>query len=120
MKPIVLDYKKDQELFNKTAEEWASAICGNGKDCKVKSTQLRNFYEKVLELYEKSQKEEFDEILPFVKMLNSKVNYAVGRKLVNSEFENMMNSCINQVGTKEQLRVFKLFFEAVLGFYKGK
>lgn len=120
MKPIELDYRKDSELFNKTAREWADAICGNGRDCRVKSTQMRNFYEKVLELFEKSQKEEFDEIIPFVKMLNSKVNYAVGRKLVSKEFESMMTQCVNQVNTPKQLRVFKLFFEAVLGFYKGK
>jgi len=120
MKPIILDYIKDVELFNETAAGWANEICGDRRECQVKSTQLRNFYEKVLELYEKSEKEEFSEVLPFVKMLNSKVHYALGRKHVSPSFENFMNQCVSQVQTKEQLKVFKLFFEAIIGFYKGK
>jgi hypothetical protein len=32
----------------------------------------------------------------------------------------MMNACIQEVKTQEDLKVFKLFFEAVLGFYKGR
>jgi len=116
---IELDYKKDPELFNKTAEKWAKEI-GKG----VKNTQIRKFYDKVLELYEKSQKEDFREILPFVKMLNSKVAYASqrssgGKKLVNEAFVKMMNECINQIDSKEKLENFKLFFEAVLGFHKS-
>jgi CRISPR-associated protein Csm2 len=64
------------------------------------------------------------EILPFVKMLNSKVAYASSRnsgggKLVNNAFVEMMNSCINQVNSKESLEIFKLFFEAVIGFHKS-
>ncbi|HHO42820.1 MAG TPA: type III-A CRISPR-associated protein Csm2, partial [Epsilonproteobacteria bacterium] len=64
------------------------------------------------------------EILPFVKMLNSKVAYASSRssgggKLVNQAFVDMMSSCINQVDSKEKLDVFKLFFEAVIGFHNS-
>ena len=120
MKDIVLDYKEDNELFNNTAHAWAQAICGDRRECKVKSTQLRNFYEKVLELVEKSKKEPFPEVLPFVKMLNSKVAYAETRGHVKHEFVKMMNQCIAQVNNKHDLTVFKLFFEALLGFYKGK
>lgn len=120
MKPIVLDYTQDNELFNKTAQEWAHAIEEAQTGYGLKSTQLRNFYDKVLELYEKSEKEPLDEVLPFVKMLNSKVAYALGRKLITHNFETLMTQCINQIQTKEQLKIFKLFFEAILGFYKGK
>ena len=121
---ITLDYKKDLELFNKTAKQWAESI-GVGRGG-VQNTQIRKFYDKVLELYEKPQtnEEDFSEILPFVKMLNSKVAYASSRnsgggKLVNQKFIQMMNSCINQVNSKDDLRVFKLFFEAVIGFHKS-
>ena len=120
MKNIVLDYKKDSELFNETAHSWAKEICGGGRDCRVKSTQLRNFYEKVMELEDRSKKEDFTEVLPFVKMLNSKVAYARTRGHVNNEFTDMMKQCIDQVNTKESLGVFKLFFEAVIGFYPKK
>lgn len=112
-KKIELDYIKDPNLFDTTAKEWAEAIG------KTKKTQARNFYEKVLELEEKSKHEKWEDVLPFVKMLNSKVAYGVSRKVVSSEFQDMMTQCITQVNSKENLKVFKLFFEAVLGFFKG-
>ena len=110
---IVLDYKKEPELFNKVAQYWAKEII------KTKKTQVRNFYDKVLELYEKSKTESFEDVLPFVKMLNSKVEYAVNRKVASYEFRDMMKECINQVNSKKDLENFKLFFEAVVGFFKG-
>jgi len=124
---IELDYTKDVELFNKTAESWASKI-GHGKGG-VQNTQMRKFYDQVLNLQQKAKQiseEDFQsDLLPFVKMLNSKVAYAStrssgGGKIVNSEFVNMMSSCINQVGNKKDLNTFKLFFEAVIGFHKGR
>ncbi len=109
---IVLDYIKDAELFNKTAEHWAGKIVG------TKSTQIRNFYEYVLELNQRAENEVWNEVLPFVKMLNSKVNYAQERKVASRDFVEMINECVNQITTKTQLNVFKLFFEAVIGFAK--
>ncbi len=123
MKEIVLDYHKDEELFNKTAKEWAEKI-GADKKFGVQNTQMRKFYDKVLELNDKAKHEDFDEILPFVKMLNSKVAYASQRssgsgKIVNSAFVSMINSCVNQIDKKKDLNTFKLFFEAVVGFHKA-
>ena len=112
-KTINLDYTQDVNLFDTTAKEWADKIE------KTKKTQARNFYEKVLELEKKAKNESWDNVLPFVKMLNSKVAYGVSRKVVSSEFQDMMTQCISQVNTKEDLTKFKLFFEAVLGFFKG-
>jgi len=124
---IELDYTKDSELFNKTADNWAEKI-GNGKGG-VKNTQMRKFYDQVLDLQQKAKQmsdEDFTmELLPFVKMLNSKVAYAStrnsgGGKIVNKAFVDMMKSCINQVESKKDLNTFKLFFEAVIGFHKGR
>ena len=124
---IELDYTKDSELFNKTADKWAEKI-GNGKGG-VQNTQMRKFYDQVLSLQQKAKPmsdEEFQsDLLPFVKMLNSKVAYAStrnsgGGKIVNKAFVDMMNSCINQVSNKKDLNTFKLFFEAVIGFHKGR
>ncbi len=123
MKQIQLDYKQDPELFNETAKEWAEGICARRyekDDCRVKSTQLRNFYDKVLELLAKSKKEPFEDVLPFVKMLNSKVAYAKTRGHVSDDFVKMMNQCIAQIDSRELLKTFKLFFEAVIGFYPKK
>ena len=112
--PIKLDYKAQPKLFDEVAKEWAHAVE------RTKKSQIRNFYDRVLELEKQSQKEDFAEVLSFVKMLNSKVAYGVSRRVVSREFQEMMESCIGQVNSPEKLKVFKLFFEAVLGFYKGR
>jgi len=118
---MAIELKITPELFDSVAKEWADRIA-NAKP-EMKKNQIRNFYDKVLELYEKSKysKNFNEEVLPFVKMLNSKVAYALNRspKVANYEFKEMMESCINQVNTKKDLEVFKYFFEAVIGFYKG-
>lgn len=110
---IILDYKSQPQLFDEVAREWAAAVG------RTKKSQIRNFYDKVLELEKEAQIKEFSEVLPFVKMLNSKVAYGISRKVVSSEFQEMIKSCIDQVDSPEKLKVFKLFFEAVLGFYEG-
>ena len=121
---IELDYKKDIELLNKTAKKWAEDV-GAGKGG-VQNTQIRKFFDQVLSLNQKAKHtDDFEgEVLPFVKMLNSKVAYASTRKgaggnIINQSFVAMMNSCINQIDSKEKLEVFKLFFEAVIGFHKS-
>ena len=112
---IELDYIKNPDLFDKTAKTVAEVIEGG-----TKTTQIRNFYDYVLELNEKANHQPFNEIMPFVKMLNSKAAYSQSRKLASKEFVEMIEKCVNQVKTKENLNVFKLFFEAVLGFSKNK
>jgi CRISPR-associated protein Csm2 len=117
---MIIDFSNKLTLFDEVAEYWAKEI----KYKKMTLTQLRNYYDKVLELYEKSKyanEEEFrEEILPFVKMLNSKVAYGVGRGVVSRKFQEMMKYCIKQVKSKKDLETFKYFFEAVIGFYKGE
>ena len=124
---IELDYTKDAELFNKTALGWAEKI-GTGRGG-VQNTQMRKFYDQILDLFQQSKNISDDEftsdLLPFVKMLNSKVAYAStrnsgGGKIINRAFVDMMSSCINQVSSKKDLSTFKLFFEAVIGFHKGR
>ena len=131
-----LDYRKDKELFNKTALKWAEMIFEdkeyiekekrgkfekNFKKDPIKTTQMRKFYDQVLSKYNevKIDKKEFDEVLPFVKMINSKVEYAYSRELVSKSFRKMMITSIEQINDEKKLENFKLFFEAVIGFYKG-
>ncbi len=56
-------------------------------------------------------------------MLNSKVAYGRNRKVVSPEFQDMMSQCLEQITNGEKgeqtFKHFKLFFEAVLGFFKG-
>jgi CRISPR-associated protein Csm2 len=109
---IILDYIKNPNLFDETAKEIAQKIS------RTKSTQIRNFYDYVLDLYEQSKNKPFNEVLPFVKMLNSKVAYSKSRGHSSDEFVLMIQECIKQIDTKEKLEIFKLFFEAVIGFSK--
>ncbi|MDR0579384.1 MAG: type III-A CRISPR-associated protein Csm2 [Campylobacteraceae bacterium] len=103
----------EANLFDSVASECANAIS------KTKPTQVRNFYDYVLKLInEVDDGKEFENILPFVKMLNSKVHYAKTRGHASSEFVNMIKQCVSQVDSKETLKTFKLFFEAVIGFSK--
>lgn len=109
---------KDKELYNETAKYWAEKIG------RTKKTQARNFYDKILQLQEEiKNSDDFESVYPFIKMLNSKVAYGVSRRVVSQEFQEMMQSCIDQIKNdntgKQTFENFKLFFEAVLGFFKG-
>ena len=113
-KIIILD---DTLLFDTVAQEWAEAING------TKKTQARNFYDKVLNLEGEIKENGFESVYPFIKMLNSKVAYGLSRKVVSIEFQDMMSQCLNQISNDDKgeqtFKHFKLFFEAVLGFFKG-
>lgn len=115
---IILDYYEDIELFDETAEKWANKIS------RTKKTQLRNFYDYILDLENRLKKEQnTKEILAFTKMLNSKVAYARSRGVASNEFQDMMKQCISQIdkdNIEKKLKCFKLFFEAVLGFFEGR
>jgi CRISPR-associated protein Csm2 len=131
---ITLKEPTNLELFDIVARDCAEAISETkSTNCakaisetkptqvrnKTKPTQVRNFYDYVLKLLDRVDNgEKFDNILPFVKMLNSKVHYAEARKHVSIEFSEMIKKCVSQVDSKETLRTFKLFFEAVIGFSK--
>jgi CRISPR-associated protein Csm2 len=109
----------DAELFNSTAKHEAQKVAKGG-DRVNKPTQLRRFYDEVVMWENKStlHPEKFVEYLPFIRMINAKAAYAQGRKLVDDNFVGMMNDCLKQVESTETLRIFKLFMEAFMGFYK--
>lgn len=111
MDKIVLDYIKEPNLFDSVAKKTAESL-------KMSPTQMRRFYDYLNDLLVKADEKDFSEILPFIKMLNSKAAYAYARNPEIIEFKNMIEICVAQVDSKEKLMVFKLFFEAVLGFAK--
>ncbi|MEI6067876.1 MAG: type III-A CRISPR-associated protein Csm2 [Methylococcaceae bacterium] len=111
--------KLNPELFNSIAKDAAIEVAGGG-DRINKSTQLRKFYDEIV-LWDNKvlmRPEKFDEYLPFIRMLNAKVAYAEGRKLVDSRFVSLLNNGLKQVINPETLHTFKLFMEAFMGFYK--
>lgn len=113
---VTLDYTKDSELFNKTAKNLADLIGITRPE--TKSTQMRKFYDYVLDQNDRAKSEPFENVLPFVRMLNSKTAYAKSRGHINDVFVEMLKKCIEQVKTQKDLETFKLFFEAVIGFSK--
>ena len=120
--------KPDSKLFDEVARKWAEEIYGNKKDPLTNKNQIRNFYDKVLEFYdaifvnekkEEKRDEKYKELEPFIKMLNSKIEYAKGRKVAKGAFVDFMKKGINEIKNKEDLKNFKLLFEAVIGFFTG-
>ncbi len=108
----------DAELFNSVAEEAARVVSFN-KNLN-KPSQLRRFYDELM-LWESkvtSQPEKFNDYLPFIRMINAKVAYAKGRKLVDDQFVRLMQHTLKHVTDASTLRTCKLFWEAFFGFYK--
>ncbi len=115
----------DPMLFSKKAEELSkllAAECENSRGKKInKRTQIRRFYDEVIRLgmAAKSQKSDWDSILPLVHMLVAKAAYARGRELVSDTFVEFIRSSIEQVKDPKDLGVFSNFFEAFMGFYRA-
>lgn len=109
----------DPELFNDIAHEAAKSVAFADKD-RNKSTQLRRFYDELLlwETRVNQQSDKFDEYLPFIRMLNAKVAYAEGRKLVDRTFVQLMHLTLSKVTSATELTACKNFWEAFMGFYK--
>ena len=111
----------DIQLFAKTAEDTAKKIADSGGNRKNKSTQLRGFYDEILNWEQRSRQlddTEFKQQLPLIHMLIAKAAYARARDTVSQEFENLMRDCILQVSDKATLKNCKLYFEAFMCFYK--
>ena len=121
------------DLFDKTAQEVAASFAGKnkaGKDMGVSSTQLRRIYDEVkrFEQLLATSGNQWEEQLPYIKMVKSKVAYAVARaakqkpeeKAVYKNLEIFISSCINLIQKEKDYHVFVSLFEAVYGFYYEK
>ncbi|PMP70905.1 MAG: type III-A CRISPR-associated protein Csm2 [Thermodesulfovibrio aggregans] len=109
------------ELFSEIADKWAKDIKESGKKKKDKNkiSQLRKFYDEVLTFHGRIKNdEEFQKMLPYIKILNAKAYYAEGRNLITEEFRMFLKECINQIRSKKDFDVFVKFFEAFMGFYR--
>ncbi len=108
------------DLFDNVARNAAEKIAENKNS--NKPTQLRRFYDEIVMWENKVSlnPNKFSEYLPFVRMINAKTAYALGRKLVDDNYVRLIADCLKQVETANDLRHFKLFMEAFMGFYKEK
>ncbi|MBF0109731.1 MAG: type III-A CRISPR-associated protein Csm2 [Magnetococcales bacterium] len=106
------------DLFDGKAKKVAESLNIKGTN---KPTQLRRFYDEICLWGEKVEADEkrFNEYLPFIRMMNAKAAYAKGRNnLVNETFVKLISHCLGQVTDAKSMGRFKLFMEAVMGFYK--
>ena len=121
--------KIDSNLFADTAEKIARELANDklinsekkrSSDLN-KPTQIRKFYDEVVIWHNKvgNDKNIFDNCLPFIKMIGSKVAYSKGREYVGDFFQEFVNKGLKQIETLEEFNNFKLLFEAVLGYYKA-
>jgi len=109
------------DLFSTDAEEWAKKIYNEGGGKKNKTSQIRKFYDEILNFYISIKSgEEYKSLLPYIKMLNAKVTYAEGRNLVTASFTSLIKQCISQLkpDKPETIEIMKSFFEAFMGYYK--
>lgn len=123
----------EQDLFDKKAQEIAESFVGKdgwGNDIGVSSTQLRRVFEEV-KRYERllsGTDAKWEEQLPYIKMIKSKVAYTVARAAktkpkergVYKNLETFISSGINLIKTEKDYHVFVSLFEAVYGFYYDK
>jgi len=135
--PVIIDsfYKEDKEtilpfLFDTKAMEIAKSFVGkdrNGESIGVSSTQLRRIFDEVkrFEQILLSSSEQWNNQLPYIKMIKSKVAYSVARasnkKSSESEvyknLEKFISSSIDLIETEQDYHVFVSLFEATYGFY---
>lgn len=110
----------DPDLFSTTAEVLARKISGEGSNKLNKPTQIRKFYDEVVRFDSilKNNPADFDNILPYLRMLNAKAAYAVGRDLISPGFKDFISSSLNQIKDKDDFDAFAGLFEAFMGYYK--
>ncbi|MFQ3675746.1 MAG: type III-A CRISPR-associated protein Csm2 [Endomicrobiia bacterium] len=115
----------DPELFSIKAEELAKDIDKEGRDDrnnakKNKPSQIRKFYDEILKFKGIIAKEpnKFNELLPYIKILNAKAAYVMGRDLISNKFKDFIADSLKQVNDKDDFEVFASFFEAFMGYYK--
>ncbi len=110
----------DPELFNQHAEEVAQRL-NQATSTLNKPTQIRRFYDELVGWQERIDGDDnkFTQYEAFIRMLNAKVAYAKGRKLVDDQFVDWFRGCLKTTTSAKALDHFRLHFEAVLGFLKA-
>ena len=108
------------ELFSGVAENLAWKVFNEGNNKTNKPAQIRKFYDEVLRFDSmlKTKQGEFEDVLPYLKMLNAKAAYALGRDLVSNGFKDFIKESLNEIKDKDDFDAFMGLFEAFMGYYK--
>jgi CRISPR-associated protein Csm2 len=110
----------DTELFSTKADVLAKQIYNERGNKANKPTQIRKFYDEVLRFKGiiKTDPNEFENMLPYLQMLNAKAAYAMGRDLVSKGFKDFISASLIQVKDINDFEAFAGLFEAFMGYYK--
>lgn len=108
------------DLFSDIAEKIAKDIADEKQGNLNKATQIRKFYDEVVRFDSmlKENTDEFENILPYFKMLNAKAAYAMGRGLISQKFKDFIADGVRQVNDWQDFTVFAGLFESFMGYYK--
>lgn len=112
------------DLITTYAQDCGKAFVRGGD--RVSSGQLRKFYKSVADIHEAVDKEKDDSVTDIpqeqvikLKILSSKAAYAKGRKVVSGSFSELIDKCVAKIDSKQDLKAFKMFLEAIIGYYVG-
>lgn len=115
----------EPELFSTVAGTFAKDIAKESNDRTNTPTQIRKFYDEIVRFdgIIRTKPEEFNQLLPYIKMLNAKAAYAHaresgGKPLISLKFKDFISSSLKNVTSREDFDVMSSFFEAFMGFYK--
>jgi CRISPR-associated protein Csm2 len=108
----------DMNLFSECADKWAKEISRSDKAPKY--SQIRNFYDEILVFKTKliANKDEFEKLFPYIKMLNAKFAYAQARKVMSELCQKSFSEAINKIKDYDDFMLFTDFFESFMAFYK--
>jgi CRISPR-associated protein Csm2 len=115
----------DPDIFSSEADKLAKQIYADrmdkkGNDKLNKTSQIRKFFDEVMRFDSliKANPADFDNLLPYLKMLNAKAAYAKGRDLISESFKEFISDSIKQINDKDDFAIFSGLFEAFIGYYK--
>ncbi len=110
----------DPELFSSRADNLAKKVFDEKRGKYNNPTQLRKFYDEVVRFGTilRSDPGSFEKALPYLKMLNAKAAYAMGRELVSKSFKDFISESLGQVKDGDDFEAFEGLFEAFMGYYK--
>ena len=113
----------DPKWVDDEARKAASSFFEN-KLNSINSSQLRKFYADVKSLERQWQAKggndsAFAEILPMLKLLKAKSDYAQNRKVVPPTFKDWLWNHVDSINAANDFKAFLLHFEAVVGFSYG-
>ncbi|QEK11534.1 type III-A CRISPR-associated protein Csm2 [Crassaminicella thermophila] len=125
-----IDYLSDKINKLKISNSSIRKIYDNLKDIELKVNKqvLRNLSENEQIDFDEEEKKAFKEIKVDIKLMKSKINYILERKIENEKknkyeyinLKNFLSNCLNKIETKEDFKGFLDLLECIIGYMKDQ